>query len=118
LAGRSQIVNSKEASLGFRVIIIYLDDIILLNQCKIFIVEQLDFIKKNCHSGLPVESAEGRSVVFIDLPTLAGSAVVPNAVEHGMRYPSGLEAKPMAPEVCQREDEPIMQRPGLPVSRL
>lgn len=32
-------------SLGFRVII-YLDDIILLNQCKMVIVEQLNFIKK------------------------------------------------------------------------
>ena len=32
-------------SLGFRVII-YLADIILLNQCKIVIVEQLDFIKR------------------------------------------------------------------------
>ena len=33
------------SSLGFRVII-YLDDIILLNQCKIVMVEQLDFIKR------------------------------------------------------------------------
>lgn len=70
------------------------------------------------YSGLPVESAEGRSVDFIDLSTLAGSAVVPNAVEHGMRHPSGLEAEPRAPEVGQRGDESIMQRPGLPVSRL
>jgi len=70
------------------------------------------------HSGLPVESMEGRSVDFVDLPALAGSAVVPNAVEHGMRHPSGLEANPRAPDVGQRGDEPIMQRPGLPVSRL
>jgi hypothetical protein len=70
------------------------------------------------HSGLPVESTEGRSVDFVDLPTLAGSAVVPNTVEHGMRHPSGLEANAGAPEVGQRGHEPIMQRPGLPVSRL
>ena len=35
-----------------------------------------------------------------------------------MRHPSGLEANAGAPEVGQRGNEPIMQRPGLPVSRL
>jgi hypothetical protein len=31
---------------------------------------------------------------------------------------SGLVANPRVPEIGQRRDEPIMQRPGLPVSRL
>jgi hypothetical protein len=31
------------------------------------------------NSGLPVKSAVGRSINFVDLTTLAGSAVVPNA---------------------------------------
>jgi hypothetical protein len=70
------------------------------------------------HSGLPVESAEGKSVDFIDLPTLAGPAVVPDAVEHGVRHPSGLEAEPRAAEIGQRGDESTMQHSGLPASRL
>jgi hypothetical protein len=48
------------------------------------------------NSGLPVKSAEGRSINFVDLTTLAGSAVVPNADLHCMRHPSGLEGEPGA----------------------
>lgn len=53
----------------------------------------------------PVESVEGRSINFVDLPTLAGSAGFPTLMS--MQYPSGLEAKPRAPEVGQGGDKPM-----------
>jgi hypothetical protein len=64
------------------------------------------------NSGLPVKSAEGRSINFVDLTTLAGSAVVPNADLHGMRHPSGLEGEPGASEVGQGGENTLCSVPG------
>ncbi|KZS11021.1 Uncharacterized protein APZ42_024363 [Daphnia magna] len=58
------------------------------------------------------------TINFVILPNLAGSAVVPNADEHGMRSPSSLETEPRASEVGQGGDEPTLQRPRLPISLL
>ncbi|KAI9554930.1 hypothetical protein GHT06_020210 [Daphnia sinensis] len=47
------------------------------------------------------------SVDCVSLPTLTGSAMVPDADEHGMRFPLGLEIEPRAYE-----------RPQFPISHL
>ena len=58
------------------------------------------------HSGLPVESTEGRSVDFVDLPTLAGSAVVSGSLGTGMRRADHLSPIARSVRFSIRRDSP------------